>query len=108
MVEAPLPPGLRPGGAADDRSGLEHRLSKLPQQKSQYLVQARRQRHVERICRTPRLVAELLDELARYHGLGEDIDRRLEGYAGLDLELLHAVEADRFPASPVRVVGGRP
>jgi hypothetical protein len=28
---------------------------------------------------------ELVDEIARHHGLGDDLDRRLERYAGLDL-----------------------
>jgi hypothetical protein len=65
----------------------------------------RRQRQVERICRTPRLVAELLAELGRYHGIAEDIDRRLAAYSSLDPALLAVVGGDRFPASPTRLIG---
>jgi hypothetical protein len=49
---------------------------------------------------------ELVDEIARHHGLGDDLDNRLERYAGLDPVLLAEVGGDRFPASPVRLVGG--
>src|SRR5205814_7680640 len=31
-----------------------------------------------------------------HHGLGDDLDRRLQRYARLDAELLHAVGDDRF------------
>jgi hypothetical protein len=54
----------------------------------------------------PRVLFELIDELDRVHGLGDDVDRRLERYAGLDLDTLRALGGDRFPASPIRVVGG--
>ena len=105
--KAPRPAG-EPDRAAGIESGLEHRLNTRPQPKSQYPAQMRRQRHVERICRIPRLVAELLDEIARHHGIRDDLDRRLERFAGLDPELLHALGADAFPASPTRLVGGAP
>jgi hypothetical protein len=54
----------------------------------------------------PRVLFELVDELDRVHGLGDDVDRRLERYARLDPRLLRALGGDRFPASPTRVVGG--
>jgi hypothetical protein len=73
---------------------------------AQYPVYLRRQRAIERICKIPRLVAELLDEIGRHHGISGDIERRLDGYAGLDRNLLAALGADRFPFSPVRLVGG--
>jgi hypothetical protein len=66
----------------------------------------RRQRQVERICRIPCLVAELLDEIGRQHGIEADIEWRLERFADLDLEMLRAVGGDRFPAPPLRLVGG--
>jgi len=52
-----------------------------------------------------RVVFEFIDELDRYHDLGGDLDNRLARYAGLDPALLHALDADRFPASPIRVAG---
>ena len=57
----------------------------------------RRQRHVERLCRIPRLVAELLDEIGRHHSIADDIDRRLAQYAAVDSTVLAAVGGDRFP-----------
>jgi hypothetical protein len=43
-------------------------------------------------------------ELDRAHGLGDDLDNRLERYAGLDPVLIAEVGGDRFPASPMRMV----
>jgi hypothetical protein len=68
----------------------------------------RRQRHVEQICRIPRLVYELLDEIGRHHGIADDIDRRLERYARLDPPVLAAVGGDRFPPSPIRALKAAP
>jgi hypothetical protein len=98
---------LRPGSAAKNRSGQEQPLDTLPQQKSQYLVRLRRQRSVQALHRLgARVLFELLDEIARHHGLGEDIDQRLERYAGVDPDLLRAVGGDRFARLPIRIVGG--
>jgi hypothetical protein len=73
---------------------------------AQALRRLRRQRLVERVVALgPRIVFELVDELDRHLGLGDDLDRRLERFAGLDPGLLVAVAADRFPALPTRVVG---
>jgi hypothetical protein len=66
----------------------------------------RRQRHVGRICRLgPRVVGELLDEIARYHGLRDEIDQRLARYAALDPVILAELAGDRFPALPIRLLG---
>jgi hypothetical protein len=54
-----------------------------------------------------RAVFELFDELARHHGIGDDIDRRLARYAALDPAVLAVVGGDRFAAAPLRAVGGR-
>jgi hypothetical protein len=52
-----------------------------------------------------RALFELLDELARHHDIGDDIDRRLRRYADrLNPELLRAVGGDRFPPTPLRAV----
>src|SRR4051812_15786161 len=98
-------PAALPGA---DRAGIRY-AEQLPFTRSpranQPLAHLRRQREVERICRIPRLVAELLDEIARHHGLVEDIDRRLAAYAGLDAATLALVGGDRFAPAPIRVLG---
>jgi len=67
--------------------------------------QLRRQRQVERICDLgPRVVFELLDELNRHHGLGDDLDQRLARYAGLDPLTLAAIGGDRFARLPIHMV----
>jgi hypothetical protein len=71
------------------------------------IVRLRRKRQIEKICHVPRLVFELIDELDRHHGLGDDLDHRLERYAELDPLILAVVGGDRFPASLVRVIEGR-
>ena len=53
-----------------------------------------------------RVLFEFIDELDRAHDLGEDLDRRLERYAGLDAELLRALGGDCFPPAPLRAIGG--
>ena len=68
----------------------------------------RRQRLIERLCKTPRLIFELLDEIARHHDLGEDLDRRLGRYTAIDPALLAAIGGDQFPPSPLRAVGADP
>jgi hypothetical protein len=70
------------------------------------LVVLLRRRQVERICRTPRLVGELLDEIGRHHGISEDIARRLARYAALDPTILAVVGGDRFPPLPLYAIGG--
>jgi hypothetical protein len=107
MVEkenpAPLAGGNRAGTlqashAVDIREGLQNQAQRRLQ----------RRRHVEQIHRLgARAVFELVDELDRVHGLGDDLDRRLGAYAGLNPDLLVALGADRFPAVPFRAVGGR-
>ena len=74
--------------------------------KNQAQRRLQRQHHVEQVHRLgARVIFELLNELDRVHGLGDDLDRRLERYARLDPDLLAALGADRFPAAPLRVVG---
>lgn len=101
-------PAALPGA---DRAGIRYaeQLSFTREhQANQPLGHLRRQRQVERICRTPRLVAELLDEIARHHPeIADDLDRRLAAYAGLDPALLIATGGDRFAPSPLRAVGER-
>ena len=51
-----------------------------------------------------RVCFELLDEIARHHGIGEDVDARLARYAKLDRRLVGATGADRFAAAPIWAV----
>lgn len=65
----------------------------------------RPRRQVERICNLgARLVLELLDELDRYHDLGDDLDRRLGRYAELNPALLRITGGDRLPPVAVLMV----
>jgi hypothetical protein len=88
------------------KNSSTHLNSRNPYQ-AQAQQRLRRQRQVEHVCCTPRLMFELLEELGRHHdGIADDIDRRLERYAGLDLVILAEVGGDRFPTSPLRAIGG--
>ena len=86
--------------------GQEHCLDTTANQKPQYPAYLRHQRQVEHLCKIPRLVAELLAEIGRHHGVEDDIASRLQRYAELDDDLLAALGGDCFPPSPLRVVRG--
>jgi hypothetical protein len=59
-----------------------------------------RQRRVERLHRLgPRAVFELLAELDAEHGLGADLDDRLDAYARLSPEIVRAVGGGGFAPS---------
>jgi hypothetical protein len=73
--------------------------------KAQAQQRLRRQQLARRVHRLgARVLFEFIDELDRHHGLGDDIDQRLERYCRLSPDLLHALGADRFPAPPVWAV----
>jgi hypothetical protein len=103
--ETPQPGLLGPGAAGID-IGQEHCLDTPANQKLQYPVHQRQQRAVERVCKVPRLVLELLSEIGCHHGIEDDIAARLERYGKLDLDLVRAVGADKFAPVPMRAVGG--
>jgi hypothetical protein len=103
----PLPPGLRPGGAADSESDLERRLYVTSAAQSQLPSRLRQQRAVERVCKISRVASELLAEIGRVHGIDDDIAARLQRYAELDHDLLAALGANQFPASPTRQIWER-
>ena len=68
----------------------------------------RRQRAVAAIHRLgPRVLAELLDEIGRHHGIADALEARVIRCAGLDPEILRAVGADRFALPPVWVIEAR-
>jgi hypothetical protein len=71
-----------------------------------FVNRLRRQRQIEAIHRLgARVIGKLLDEISRYHGIGDDIDRRLARYTRLpNLSLLRAVGGDRFPPVPLHAV----
>src|SRR3954470_4277027 len=103
----PATRGSRPG--LDDLRMAAESEAFLIQNPSHAQAQRRlrRQRHVEKLHRLgARVLFELVDELDRHHGLGDDLDRRLEAYAGLDAELIAVVGADQFPPSPTLLIGG--
>jgi hypothetical protein len=98
---APLAGGDRAGiGYAGQQSFTRDSLKRQAQQR------LRRQQLTLRVHRLgPRVLFELIDEIGRHHGIGDDIDRRLAAYSSLDPALLAAVGGDRFPQGPVRLVG---
>jgi hypothetical protein len=107
--KAPRPVGWAPDGAGFGFSlggGNEASLIQNPHH-AQALSRLRRQRLVERVHRLgPCVLFELIDEVDRVHGRGDDLDHRLERYAGPDPVLLAAVGGNRFLARPLRAVGG--
>jgi hypothetical protein len=100
------PAGDRTALLEDQGNGNAQENTAPQPQRQEFLNALRRQRAVERLCRTPRLIFELLDELDRHYGLGADLDRRLQRYAALDPELLRALGADKFPGLPIRLIAG--
>jgi hypothetical protein len=100
------PPGQRkgrPAGAAhfEIRNGNSADF-KLTALRAQAEARLRRQRLAEIVWKGgARVFFEFLDELDRYHGLGDDLDRRLQRYSELNPDLLRAVGGDRFPPAPI-------
>jgi len=96
--------------AADD-GGAREKFEKCPAANpsdlQNSLVQRRWQRPIEHLHHLgARAVSEFLLELAREHGLGDEIARKLESYAALDPDIVRALRGDRFPPAPLRIVGG--
>ena len=92
--------GLAARASAADRTGIH---GWTPSD-----TRLRRQRQCETIWLLgARVLFELIDELDRTHGLGDDLDARLERYAGFNPELLIAAGGDRFAPRPLRLVSDR-
>jgi hypothetical protein len=67
--------------------------------------QQRRQHWVEKIhALGPWPVYEVVAEIERRGLRGSDLDRCLERFANLDLDLLQALGGHRFPAPPIWLV----
>jgi hypothetical protein len=103
-------PGALGGRAGDDRCIAERWEPSVDGARGaaaqDFVGNPLRQRQIEALCRTPRLVAELLDEMARNHGIADDLVERLARYAAADGALLAALGGDRFPAPCIFAVGG--
>ena len=88
MTAAPLPPGSRPGGAAEIETGLEQPVNRDFLPKSQALARLRRQRHVEQVHR---LGARLESALGHLHeaesGVGDHPDVLLHHFHVLGVAL---------------------
>jgi hypothetical protein len=63
---------------------------------------------VEALSRTPRLIGELLAELATEHGLEAELATKLARYCGLPADALAVTRGDRFPPEPLHVVARCP
>lgn len=104
----PLHGGSGPGSddfsLAAEKSGLA--IPHLVVRRQEADRRRRRQRLVERLHRLgARVVFELLDEIARHHGIEADIDARLARYAAIDPTMLACVGGDQFAVAPLRAVG---
>jgi len=93
-------------GAEVGSTGRLNTTSCIPSgPKAQPLVGPRFERQVERLHNLgPRVVAELLSEIAHRTGQSGLIADRLQAYAALDPELVRAVGGDRFPPMPLTVI----
>src|SRR4051812_48964271 len=112
MSQASRRPGLRPGRAADVKSGLEHRSygrSATESQDTPNLADFRLQRAVAKLHRLgPRPLYELLVELGAQRLIRSEIEALVERYvARLNPEMLLVAGGNKFTPSPIHVVGGR-
>jgi hypothetical protein len=73
------------------------------------LADLRLQRDCDRIASLGgRVVYEMLAEIAREHGLRAYLEQKASSYARIDRWALELLGGDRFPARPLRRVGGAP
>jgi hypothetical protein len=105
----PISPAPLAGGYRAGNQVAEQLLDSTAPPLDQIVLRLlRRRRQIEALHRLgSRVVGELLEEIARYHGLRDDIDQRLARYAQLDPDALRAVGGDRFAPLPVHAVSGR-
>ena len=68
-----------------------------------YASRAARERDIAHLCNLgARSVGEFLAEIARAHGIADDIARRLVTYRRLSPEIVAALGADKFAPPPIR------
>ena len=106
-----MSPNENPGPLAGGHGAVTLHVDRTVDNRKALRDQAERRLQRQHLVRTvyrlgARVLFELIDELDHHHGLGDDLDRRLQRYARLDAELLHAVGGDGFPSAPLRLVGG--
>jgi len=106
-----MSPNENPGPLAGGHGAVTLHVDRTVDNRKALRDQAERRLQRQHLVRTvyrlgARVLFELIDELDHHHGLGDDLDRRLQRYARLDAELLHAAGRDRFPSAPLRLVGG--
>ena len=69
------------------------------------IADLRRQRHIRQLYRLgPRAIDALLIEIGAERGITTIIERKVERYAGLDIDALEFAGGDRFPARPIHAV----
>jgi hypothetical protein len=109
-VTVPAPRRLTSESCGGRHIGNERAYSPRPtrpQASPQDLEIARlRRQHLTRVLHGfgARTTFEFIDELARHHGIGDDLDERLAKYAALDPTIVRLVGGDRFPPHPPRAV----
>jgi hypothetical protein len=104
---APLPPGLRPGGAVEIERDLEHPSIRVSADKSQVfdLADLRFQRAVARLHRLgERPLGAFLAELSGRLMIRTEVEQLLAAYSRLDPAMVEAVGADRFAPIPLHEV----
>jgi len=106
MLQTKNPAPLAGGNRAGYRIARRLLDNTAPAADQSLVRRLRRHRRVELLCRTPRLVDELLAEIGRHHGIADDIERRITAYAAIDPAILATVGGDQFPAAPLRLVAG--
>jgi len=69
------------------------------------IADLRRQRHVRKIHRLgPRVIDALLVEIGAERGITTIIERKIERYAGIEIDSLELAGGDQFSAQPIHVV----
>jgi hypothetical protein len=111
-----LTKSARPAGGEPDRAAIsafrwtaenEAFNTEIPQLRQAAQRRLQRQRAVERVHRLgARVTFELFEDLARrYPEIADDLDRRLDRFARLDLAMVAVAGGDRFAPLPTRLVG---
>src|SRR5262249_23609724 len=86
--------------AGGNRAGIRYAVPQ-PSTREYFKAQVQQRLRREHLIRQvhqlgARVMFEFVDELDRVHGLGDDLDHRLERYAALDPEILRALGGDTF------------
>jgi hypothetical protein len=91
------------------RAAPAHLSRSLAERQSAELRRLQRQRYAQRIWRLgDRVQFELVEKFIKHFGIDEEAARQiLDRFAGLDIEALRALGADRLPSSVIRQVQER-